>query len=123
MAKDRIYCEIETIETSFHGKLELEYMRSDFTTQTAGILTVSEYFPNHSETEVIVARNFRQFELKLNKVLYNLFPDDEIFWIQWNSEKGFRKLTKIPKDHNEISHYYQYCKDNNDLFLTDTEPF
>ena len=117
---DKAYAIINTINTIIDGCLEIEVIGSDDTEIYIGTVEYSESFSNGVEKSTVMAKTAIHFERKVNKILYNMSPEDEIFWIGWSAKRGFEKRYKIDNFYYTKEEIKQYIIDNKENFLIDT---
>ncbi len=116
---DKVYAVINTVNTIIDGYLKIEVIGSDDTEFYIGTVEYSESFSNGAEKSTVMAKTAIQFERKVNKILYNMSPEDEIFWIGWSAKRGFEKRYKIDNFYYTKEEIKQYINDNKENFLID----
>lgn len=114
---DKAYVTIDTINTILDGVLKIEVIGSSDMKIYIGTVEFSESFSNYSEKSTVFAKTLIQFERKINKILYNMVPEEEIFWIGWNNKRGIEKRDKIEKFYYTKEELFQYIAENKENFL------
>ncbi len=74
------------------------------------------------------ANTFMQLKRKINKHLYYLLPEEEVFKIFWDEKRGFQKRDKLDEyifysaeKREKIDFFKKYISENHDNFLIKNE--
>ena len=69
---------------------------------------ISDIFNNCLVKKDFFANNYTQIELKVNRILYNLLPKDELVRIHWSIDRSFSIRAKLVENTSEN---YEYLRD------------
>lgn len=71
-------------------------------------IKISDMFNNCLVKKSLFAQNYTQIELKVNRILYNLLPENELVRIHWSIDRSFSMRAKLIENSSEN---YEYLRD------------